>query len=371
MTGTNIIRGSDGSMVNFASWNVKSLNHPLKRKKVFTHLKQLNINIAFLQETHLRTVDHSRLRGEWAGQIFHSNFHSKARGAAILIDRNTPFMTTSVEADPAGRYVIVVGQIYTFPVILANVYAPNWDDSTFFTNFFSRLPNMISHYLILGGDMNCTLSPMLDRSSPRSSYLSRSARSIQLFLESYGVVDVWRFRNPASRSYSFFSSVHSTYSRIDYFFLDKGLLPLITKCEYGPIVISDHCPLTMNLCIPDSQSNYRPWRLNPLLLSDDTFIGFIASEISLFLDVNQTPGMSSLTVWESLKAYLRGQVISFCANQRKVSIARLKELAEEILELDRLHSRLPSADSVKKRMSLQTEFDLLSTRQAEYLLSKS
>ena len=114
----------------------------------------------FLQETHLLTVDNFRLKGSWAGQFYHSNFHSKARGAAILINRNTPFTMTSVEADPLGQYVIVVGQLYSLPVILANVYAPNWDNPGFFSNIFSRLPNMSSHHLILGGDTNCTLSPV-------------------------------------------------------------------------------------------------------------------------------------------------------------------------------------------------------------------
>ena len=95
------------------------------------------------------------------------------------------------------------------------------------------------------------------------------------------------------------------------------MLPLITSCDYGPIVISDHCPLTMRLRIMDTQSTYRPWRLNHVLLSDDVFISFIASEISGFLDINQTPGMSSLTIWESH--------ISYCANQRRVSTARLNQ----------------------------------------------
>lgn len=81
--------------------------------------------------------------------------------------------------------------------------------------------------------------------------------------------------------------------------------------------------------------------------------------------------MSSSTIWESLKAYLRGQIISYCANKNKNNTARLKELADEILQLDRLYSHLPSADTMKKRILLQTEFDLLSTRQAECLISKS
>lgn len=140
-------------------------------------------------------------------------------------------------------------------------------------------------HLILGGDINCTLSPVLDRSSPNKSSLSNSTRSIQLFLKSYGVADVWCFHNSTARKYSFYSPVHKTYSRIDNFFLDNRLLPLVTKCNYDDIVISDHSPLTMTMRIPNTQSSYRPWRLNSLLLSEEAFTNFIAAEITLFLDI--------------------------------------------------------------------------------------
>ena len=57
------------------------------------------------------------------------------------------------------------------------------------SNYWKQGCENATYYLILRGDMNCVLSPGLDFRSPRSSSLSGAARSIQLFLESYGVVD--------------------------------------------------------------------------------------------------------------------------------------------------------------------------------------
>ena len=45
-----MLTGDIGCPVNFVSWNVKSLNHPVKRKKVLSHLNQFNVGIAFLQD---------------------------------------------------------------------------------------------------------------------------------------------------------------------------------------------------------------------------------------------------------------------------------------------------------------------------------
>lgn len=50
------------SGLRFVSWNVKGLNGPVKRDRVFSHLRQLKTEIAFLQETHLTTTDHHKLK---------------------------------------------------------------------------------------------------------------------------------------------------------------------------------------------------------------------------------------------------------------------------------------------------------------------
>lgn len=41
----------NGSSIRFLSWNIKGMGNPVKRSKVFTHLKRHNTDIAFLQET--------------------------------------------------------------------------------------------------------------------------------------------------------------------------------------------------------------------------------------------------------------------------------------------------------------------------------
>lgn len=105
---------------------------------------------------------------------------------------------------------------------------------------------------------------------------------------------------------------------------------MVTACEYQSIVISDHGPLIMGLRIPGATPGYRSWRLNPLFLSEEAFVNSIKSEIEFFLIHNQAPGMSSSIVWESLKAYLRGQVISYCAKRKKANTECLKQLTDDI-----------------------------------------
>lgn len=122
------------------SWNVRGLNHPIKRNKVFIHLGKLKGKIVYLQETHLMNKDHNRLKRTGFTQMYHSSFNGKARGVAILLHRDVHFEEESVLRDKNGRFVIVQGKLFNTPVVLANTYAPNWDDLNFFKDFFCLSP---------------------------------------------------------------------------------------------------------------------------------------------------------------------------------------------------------------------------------------
>lgn len=161
------IAGS-GTPLRCISWNIRGMGNPVKRSKVFAHLKCLNSDLVFLQETHLRIKDHLRLRCSWVGQVFYSNFNSKARGVAILINKKVNFSATDVIADRNGRYLIVAGTLMHKKVLLVNVYAPNFDDVDFANRLLRNIPFLNTHLLIFGGDRNCVFDPILERSNPRN-----------------------------------------------------------------------------------------------------------------------------------------------------------------------------------------------------------
>lgn len=62
-----------------------------------------------------------------------------------------------------------------------------------------------------------------------------------------GLVDPWRHRNPSAKKFSFFSQVHQSYSRIDYFFIDNSINRCVVSADYSAIVISDHAPLFLDV----------------------------------------------------------------------------------------------------------------------------
>ena len=174
-----------------------------------------------------------------------------------------------------------------------------------------------------------------------------------------------------SRKYSFFSAPHHSYSRIDYLLLDEQLIPLLQSIEYETIVISDHCPVMMAISFPDNIAPQQTWRFNPCLLSNQDFVDYISNHIDLFMETNQNPQTSKGCLWVTLKAYLRGMIISYTASTNKESARRLSEIETRIHTIGQEYSSTPSENLYRERISLQTEHDILMTDRAEDLHRKS
>lgn len=371
MVGVTGMTAGGGQAVRMISLNTGGLNASVKRTKIMTHIKSLNADIMFIQETHLCDTDQRKLNRPWIGQIFHSKFNLKTRGAAILIKRNVQFTSTSITSDPNGRFIIVSGVLYQKPVVLVSVYAPNWDDHNFFKLLLSNIPNLNSHLLVLGGDLNCVMDPKCDRSSSRPMTPSKSAQTLSTFMDQFGYVDPWRSLHPLARQYSFFSHRHRSFSRIDYFIIDKTVLPSVISVQYSPITVSDHSTVIMDLHFDSKPKGFKFWRLDPLLLADAAFCSYVSESITYFCETNQNAETSASLLWETLKAFLRGRIISYTSHANKTRRTRQRELEESIFDLDGLLSSSPTADLYKERLMLQTELNLLLTRDAERLLLHS
>lgn len=220
-------------------------------------------------------------------------------------------------------------------------------------HFFSSLPEVENHLLIIGGDLNCVIDPVLDRSSSRVIFPSKRAMAMKELMEEYGLFEPWRFANPNSKAFSFFSSIHQTYSRIDYFLLDTALIPLVRQVTYHSIIISDDAPSAFYLTFLDSPMTHRTWCLNPLLLSNPDLIKLIKEHIGLFIEINSSEETTCGTLWETLKAFLRGHIISFAALCKEIHLSTQSDLSYQIKQLDMQYATSPSPDLYHRRLKLR------------------
>ena len=77
---------------------------------------------------------------------------------------------------------------------MANIYAPNNDDPTFFTSVFERLADFKCDEVIIGGDYNLVLDVEKDKKGGLAKTHKKSLEVINSFCEDFDLIDVWRIK---------------------------------------------------------------------------------------------------------------------------------------------------------------------------------
>ena len=104
---------------------------------------------------------------------------------------------------------------------------------------------------IIVGDFNTPLSPM-DRSS--KTKINKETKVLNDTLNKMDLIDIYRTFHPKTTEYTFFSSKHGTFSRIDHILAHKSSLGKFKKIEIVSSIFSDHNAMTLDI-------NYREKKL--------------------------------------------------------------------------------------------------------------
>uniref|UniRef100_H3A755 exodeoxyribonuclease III n=1 Tax=Latimeria chalumnae TaxID=7897 RepID=H3A755_LATCH len=340
--------------LTYICWNINGITHPIKMKRILSFLKSHQVHMAMLQETHLTQVEHDKLCRDWVGKCFHSLYSSKARGVAILICKNSPFQYLSQVVDPTGCFVIVHGRWGSKPVTFASMYAPNIDDPA---NWQFPSP------WVIGGDFNCSLDTVMDRSSSVPVAQTHMAKTILTSMK-------WHL-HPTSREYSHYSHAHQTFSRIDLFLISSVLNHRVITCDFLPRFISDHSPTRIQLEAPEERQGPFRWRFDSHLLTREEFVGEIKLSIQEFFQFNPSPPSSPDVIWEAFKATIQGKIITFSSACKRTFQQQMVALERELRGAETEVYKNNSAENRERVALLQHDLNAISSSRAERALLRT
>lgn len=225
------------------SLNVNGLRDNIKRKRLKTLLHKLRPEVVLLQETHLKQTSNVVLQDKVYLFQWHSYGTSKSRGTAILLHRSVQFQEDAVLKDTEGRYIAIRGTLNGEKVTIASIYAPNVAQVSFLNDVFQKLTEFGEGALIFGSDYNYISDLKYDRSyapSDATIFQNSSFTALHNSLQTYGLVDSWRYLYPFTKDYTFYSARHKVYTHIDVILISQGNREAILEAEIGLQTISDH-----------------------------------------------------------------------------------------------------------------------------------
>lgn len=144
--------------VSIISWNVRGLKSKYKRALVLKLLQAYHPHIMMLQETHLLGNKILAMKRPWMHRAIHATYSSYARGVSILLHKSLLCSIETVITDPGGRYLVVILEVYSHRLALANIYIPPPFTGNILYEVLEKLAPHAPFQLLVAGDFRNVLN---------------------------------------------------------------------------------------------------------------------------------------------------------------------------------------------------------------------
>ena len=139
---------------------------------------------------------------------------------------------------------MIKGSIQEEDITIINIYAPNIGVPQYIRELLTAIKEEIDSNTIIVGDFNTSLTPM-DRSSKMK--INKETQALNDTIDQIDLIDLYRSFHPKTADYTFFSSVHGTFSRIHHILGHKSSLSKFRKIEIISSVFSDHKTMRLDI----------------------------------------------------------------------------------------------------------------------------
>ena len=109
-------------------------------------------------------------------------------------------------------------------------------------------------------------------------------------MDQLDLIDIYRTFHPKTMNFTYFSSAHRTFSRIDHILGHKPCLGKFKKFEIIPSIFSDHNVVRLDVNYRKKKKtikNSNIWRLNNTLLNNQQITEEFKKEIKIFIETNE------------------------------------------------------------------------------------
>ena len=155
-------------------------------------------------------------------------------------------------------------------------------------------------------------------------------------LDEMDLIDIFRTFHPNAEEYTFFSSAHGTFSRIDHILGHKSNLNKFKKIEIISSIFSNHNAMRLDINYKKKRTvrNTNTWRLNNLIINNWLVTEEIKREIKKFLETNDKENTTQ-NLWDAAKAVLRGKFIAVQSYLKKQEKNQIDNLTSHLKQLEK------------------------------------
>ena len=107
---------------------------------------------------------------------------------------------------------MIKGSIQEEDIMIINIYAPNIGAPQYVRQMLTSMKWEINSNTIIVGDFNTPLTPM-DRTTKQK--INKETQTLNDIMNQLDLIDIYRTFHPQTMNFTFLSSAHGTFSRIN------------------------------------------------------------------------------------------------------------------------------------------------------------
>ena len=168
------------------------------------------------------------------------------------------------------------------------------------------------------------------------------------------LIDIYRTFHTKTTEYTFFSSAHGAFSRIDHILGHKSNLGKFKKIEIVSSIFSDHKAMRLDINYrKKSVKNTNIWRLNNTLLDNQEITEEIKEEIKKYLETCDNENTTTQKLWDAATAVLRGKFTAIQSYLKKQETSQINNLILHLKQLEKEEQKNPKVSRRKEIIKIR------------------
>ena len=177
-------------------------------------------------------------------------------------------------------------------------------------------------------------------------------------LNKIDLIGIYRTFHPKTTEYTFFSSAHGTFHRIDHILGHKSSLSKFEKVEIVSSIFSNHNAMRLDINYRKiSVKNTNTWRLNNTLLNNQEITKELKEKIKKYLETNDNENTMTQNLWDAAKAVLREKFIAIQSSLKKQETSQINNLTLQLKQLEKEEQKNPKVSRRKEIIKISSEIN--------------
>ena len=152
----------------------------------------------------------------------------------------------------------------------------------------------------------------MDRSSKQK--VNKERMTLNDTLDQMDLTNIFRTFHPKAVEYTFISSAHGTFCRIDHILGHKSALNKYKRIEIKLCVFSDHNAMKLEINHKKKLGKVtNTWRLKNNLLKNEWVNQEVKKEIKKYTEANENDNTTAPNLWDTAKLVRRGKYVAIQA----------------------------------------------------------